>query len=97
LKGFSQNVVRANSARLLFVEWLEGAHQKHHRNMFELVFLFDVLADLITVHIGHEDINQNDIWREPFQRRDRFPAVARAKHVDAFIRESKINNFLNRD
>src|SRR6267142_6880975 len=51
LKGFSQGVVRANSAGLRFVEGFEGANQKHNRNMLQLVVLFYVLANFIAVYL----------------------------------------------
>src|SRR5258705_4158663 len=48
LKWFRQDLIRANSARLRFVERLQRADEKHHRNVPELLVCFDVLANLIT-------------------------------------------------
>jgi len=61
LKWFGQDIIRANSARLRFVEWLKRAHEQHHGNVFQLLVCFDVLADFITTAGRHENVCENYI------------------------------------
>ena len=49
LKWFRQDIVRANSARLRFVERLERANQQQDGDVFELLMCFDVFTNLVTV------------------------------------------------
>jgi hypothetical protein len=59
LKWFGQDVIRANSARLRFVERLKRAHEQHYWDVFQLLVCFDVFADLVAVASRHEDVCQN--------------------------------------
>ena len=97
LKGLGQGVVRANSARLLFVEWLEGANKKHNRNVLQPVVLFDVLTDFVAIDLRHEDIRENHIRGELFQPLNRLTPIVNGNYADAFVGKSKTDNFLDRD
>ena len=97
MKGLSQSVVRANSARLLFVKWLEGADQKHNRNVPELLVLFDVIANFVATDQRHEHIRKDHVRQKLFQPLNRLASVVDANYLYAFVGKGKSDNFLNRD
>jgi hypothetical protein len=76
LKWFGQDIVRANSARLRFVERLKRANEQHHGDVFELLIRFDVFANLIAIGRRHKNVNQHHVGVDFRQAIDCFPAIA---------------------
>ena len=97
LKWFRQDVIRANSARLRFVERLKGANEEHHRNVFQLLVFFDVLADLIAILSGHENVCEHYIRRNLLEMFNCLLAVTKSHDSHTFVSECKVDNFLNGD
>jgi len=97
LKRLGQSVVRANSARLLFVVWLEGANQQHDGNVLQVIVSFDVFTKFIAIHLRHENIGEHHVRQKFFQPLNCLPPVVHTNHADAFVGKSKIDNLLNRD
>jgi hypothetical protein len=95
LKWFGQDIVRANSARLRFVERLKGANEQHHRYVFELLISFDVFANLIAIRRGHENVRQHHVRLNLREAIDSLTAIADTHDLHAFIRKREIDDFLN--
>src|SRR5262245_23965160 len=95
LKWFGQNIIRANSARLRFVQWLKRANKKHYGDVFQLLVSFDVFANLITIARWHENICENYIRGKVIEPVNCLLAVADSQDMHTFVRERKVDNFLN--
>jgi hypothetical protein len=95
LKWFGQDIIRANSARLRFVERLKRAHEQHYRNMFQLFVCFDISAHFIAVGRGHENVCENYVGFKLQELINRVLAIANRHDSHTFVSERKVDNFLN--
>jgi hypothetical protein len=95
LKWFSQDIVRANSARLRFVERLKRANEQHDGYVFELLMRFDVFTNLITIWRGHENVSQHHIGLHFEEAVDSLPAITDTHDLHTFIGKRKVDDFLN--
>ena len=95
MKWFGQDVIRANSARLRFVERLKRAHEQHYGDVFQLLVCFDVFADLVAVGSRHKDVCQNYIGLQLQELVNSVLAVAESHDSHTFVGERKVDNFLN--
>ena len=95
LEWLRQDIVRANSARLRFVERFEGTDQKHNRNVSQLSILFDVFADFIAIRGWHANIREHYVGAELYEFGQCFITTAKAQNRNAFIGKSDFDNFLD--
>jgi hypothetical protein len=61
LERFGQDIVRADSARLRFVERFKRADEQHDGDVPRALVPLNVLAQLIAVRLRHEDIGEDDV------------------------------------
>src|SRR5712671_1833340 len=64
LEWFRQVVIRANPARLRFIEGLKRANEEHHWNVTQTIVPFDIITYLVTVDFRHEDVSKDDVWQK---------------------------------
>jgi hypothetical protein len=94
LKWFGQDVIRANSARLRFVERLKRAHEQHYGDVFQLLVCFYVFADLVAVASRHKDVCQNYIGLHLKELINGLLAIVHNNDSHTFVSERKVDNFL---
>jgi hypothetical protein len=97
LEWLGQIIIRANTAGLRFIKWLERAYEKHYRDMAKPLVPFNVLADLVATASRHENIREHYVGLKFFQLRNSLLAVADGRDLYPFIREGQANHLLNGD
>jgi hypothetical protein len=95
LEWFGQDSVRADSARLRFVERFKRADEQHHGDAGQTPVALDALAQFVARETGHDNIRQHNVRHQPrFESPGGFRAVADDDDLQPLVREGQADNFL---
>jgi hypothetical protein len=97
LEGFRQDCIRANSARLRFVEWFKRADEENDGDVSEPGVALDALAQRVAVGAGHHHVREQDVGRRLLgERAQRRLAVADRDHLHPLVAEGEADDLLDR-